>query len=416
MNSVAKQKHLSLVLLGGLRRLRGLGCLFLAAGLLFALALRASAADVTLPEDNTLNWTPLEAYSFFDVDPTNWRSPDDFASGGQQSAKEETSAGPGTVLDNKKTQMVLAPLTRPVNLPLLPSARGGYVESDEMFDFDASGWMSMDRYANKYKMLASDESETDEEALAEAGSPGKDGTEAEEAVQTVQIGRPLKPPVMPGLNQYYDMRISSTEDDNPDNILAQPNRPLNLPVMPGLNVASEPEKLLPESKQAEAKNIPLPGQLEDVLWQDAATAALDSGEEAEINDRQNTLSIRLANLPDTRITPVPGKTVAKKRPSVLEKMMAPKVAAATSKKQPSRNPEVCEALTAYKKQQLAAIERDRETLSALRAAVAELGLANKLDFMSGVTGILSGQAEENAAGQAGADRSRAENASPMAEN
>lgn len=328
-----------MVLLGGLRRLRGLGCLFLAAGLLFALALRASAADVTLPEDNTLNWTPLEAYSFFDVDPTNWRSPDDFASGGQQSAKEETSAGPGT-----------------------------------------------------------------------------DGTEAEEAVQTVQIGRPLKPPVMPGLNQYYDMRISSTEDDNPDNILAQPNRPLNLPVMPGLNVASEPEKLLPESKQAEAKNIPLPGQLEDVLWQDAATAALDSGEEAEINDRQNTLSIRLANLPDTRITPVPGKTVAKKRPSVLEKMMAPKVAAATSKKQPSRNPEVCEALTAYKKQQLAAIERDRETLSALRAAVAELGLANKLDFMSGVTGILSGQAEENAAGQAGADRSRAENASPMAEN
>jgi hypothetical protein len=52
----------------------------------------------------------------------------------------------------------------------------------------------------------------------------------------------------------------------------------------------------------------------------------------------------------------------------------------------------CAALDAYKKRQLAAIESDRQTLSALQNAIAQLGLNKQLDFMIGAGGSLGKQA------------------------
>ena len=52
----------------------------------------------------------------------------------------------------------------------------------------------------------------------------------------------------------------------------------------------------------------------------------------------------------------------------------------------------CAALDAYKKRQLEAIESDRQTLTALQNAIAQLGLQKQLDFLPGVSGSLNAQA------------------------
>ena len=56
----------------------------------------------------------------------------------------------------------------------------------------------------------------------------------------------------------------------------------------------------------------------------------------------------------------------------------------------------CDALTAHKKRQLAAIESDRKTLAALQAAIAELGLGAKLDFMTDANSTLNTSADGTA--------------------
>jgi len=95
--------------------------------------------------------------------------------------------------------------------------------------------------------------------------------------------------------------------------------------------------------------------------------------------------VRLANLPDSRITPIPEGAITKPQPQVLAKVAA----------KPKRNPEVCAAVTAYKKQQLAAIESDRQTLNALQAAIADLGLDKKIDFTHGASGSLATPSTED---------------------
>jgi hypothetical protein len=56
---------------------------------------------------------------------------------------------------------------------------------------------------------------------------------------------------------------------------------------------------------------------------------------------------------------------------------------------PKKTPEeaaACAAIDAYKKQQLQAIQSDRQTLKALQDAIKQLGLQKELNFMAGAQG------------------------------
>ncbi|MDD5586417.1 MAG: hypothetical protein PHY92_05610 [Alphaproteobacteria bacterium] len=262
-------------------------------------------------------------------------------------------------------------------------------EDSEPIDVDGHGWMSLDHYTDKATRFPEALGPVQEESpppppaatdVSQSAPGDEEGTSAD-AEKTgeqalAQPVRPLNLPVMPGLNLGYDVRVTSTVEDMDseagagEGVLAQPTRPLNLPVMPGLGLTDGGKENSDNNRRA--------GPVDEYRWQDAKTAARDafSGEDEE--REQTPLSVRFAGLPDGRMTSVPGAPVTKPH-----KKTQP--AKETSPTAVPRNPEACAALTAYRQRQLAAIESDRQTLNALQAAIAEMGLDKKLDFMNGAS-------------------------------
>jgi|GEM_PF-1921691 len=404
---------------------RAAGGLLLGGGILLGLALRAVAADAGLPEVEPVNWTPLEQYSFFEVDPSGWQALNDYTAESQQDSQEmieveALAAKPEDPATNQSTQVPIAPLARSLNLPGIPLAPGvqrGYVENEEMFEFESSGWMSFERYADKMKRFGGEEISLEETAIATTEAPPDGETTSSPATQTVQMSRPLNLPLMPNLIQNYDIQISSTEDENPEQLLAQPDRALNLPVMPGLGDtgSTRVSAIYPSATDITGTEGEL-GNLPESMWEDATTSSLNPDEADTLERERSQLNVRLAGLPNSQITPIPGKPATKQRSALIAKTTFPKLASknATTPKAATvttpRNPEVCAALTAYKRQQLAAIEKDRETLFALQAAVTELGLTQKLDFLNSVTGSLNNRG--NMAGTAQTDGAKPISDSP----
>lgn len=136
----------------------------------------------------------------------------------------------------------------------------------------------------------------------------------------------------------------------------KPSRPLNLPVMPGLAKPPGP-------------------------YQDAATPASPPGTQWEnLHERQKketAYNLRLATLPNGQIKSIPGK------PALRSHRLPPPAPSPAAP--PPSDPATEKALAdlkAYRQRQLAALESDRRTLAALKEAIADLGLNDKLNFVT----------------------------------
>ena len=248
---------------------------------------------------------------------------------------------------------------------LLFSFGPAYAEDTDPFQLETAHWMSFDRYKEHAKTAVpavEETAKTDKDTNA-ADDNGHfiDGTaEAPINVPSIPVvaapTRPLNPPLMPGMNKGYNVQVNSTEDERP-------------PLAQITHIDTEPTVQLPE------KN-----------WQKASEVARAPSKESEnggdADDDHTPLDIRMSFLPNTRITPIPSpepKTNHGRRPAQAAVLAAAK--APEPKKSPAELA-ACASIDAYKKRQLDAIESDRQTLTALQAAIAQLGLQQQLSFMT----------------------------------
>lgn len=264
-----------------------------------------------------------------------------------------------------------------------------------------------------------------------------------ESFPLVQPRRQLTPPVMPGLAAQQDSTAGEHEQMNDDEIeaadttetaaaataeaeaaraaaLVQKVQKLSLPVLPGMVQSRETADLADDEDEeatglsaaeaeAAAKEAALAAEkaaktaaiiqavrqislpvLPGVGQSTVADATVLAAEESEATTgapaKQNSLSIRYASLPGLR----PATTDKSAAKALVADVAGKKVMTKKGKTVASPPTPACEALTAYRRRQLAAIESDRRTLSALQSAIAELGLDKQLDFLTGSKGRMSG--------------------------
>jgi hypothetical protein len=277
-------------------------------------------------------------------------------------------------------------------------------EDDQPFQMESSSWISFDRYNEKPGHWLTPDERTAAETQPVIVPPPV--TPADMPVITPPT-RPVETAALPGVNNDFDVKVSSTEDDN--------WKP------PSLLLHADDAK--PTKQDAEAQ----------ASWQDAAAFARTNRDKKQVLETINghpAYDVRLSyfpgfitpmpkpdvkkiqlaepkmSLPETppqapasaptskpAATPAPTATVAATPPAVkpatkqaTAQPAAPKMSAADAA--------ACAALDAYKKRQLAAIESDRKTLSALQDAIAKLGLNKQLDFMTGANGSVQASMPE----------------------
>ena len=238
------------------------------------------------------------------------------------------------------------------------------VRADEdPFQIDKGHWMSFDHYkdADKRGILAQPIQKTDVEAPADEAQNTAAISVPAATQTTPAVAAPTRPidlPVMPGMNKGFSVQVNTTEDER----IAPP------PVVDA-NVASDIH-------------------ISDKNWQ-SPSSVTTTKTSSDDDDTVQPLSIRLSYLPDSKITPVPSpehETAEQKaREAVAKGLKIQQQIAQEVKKQPA----VCAAIDAYKKQQLNAIQSDRETLKALQAAIASLGFQKQLGFMTSSAGALN---------------------------
>ena len=203
---------------------------------------------------------------------------------------------------------------------------------------------------------------------------------------------------------------ASNESRQPANheaapVMAAPTRPLVMPVMPGINKgynvrADSTEENAHDSIAVSAKAGPATPQAEN--WhQPHQSPSINSDNETEI-------PVRMSFLPNRRITPLPSTMRGSQdRVGMLQAEMSRPAAAEAPKALPEAvqtptQQAACAAVDRYKQKQLKAIQSDRQTLAALQAAIAQLGLQKQLSFLT----------DPNA----GAATPRASNATPLPTN
>ena len=170
--------------------------------------------------------------------------------------------------------------------------------------------------------------------------------------------------------------------------VAMPKRPIDLPILPGMNkgfavkVNSTDDDYVPPAAAAGNTQVAPDIHLPDKRWVDpnVASPARKAGE----SDEDAPLNVRQSFLPNQKITPTPSAD----HPSALALGRAQLKKAPTKKKDATKQqtPEdaaACAAIDAYKKQQLDAIQGDRQTLQALQEAIKSLGLQKQLGFIAG---------------------------------
>jgi len=234
---------------------------------------------------------------------------------------------------------------------------------DTPFDLESSNWMSFDRYKDQPShWLAPDQRASVEGKPVIAPPPVLPAS----LPNLKTPDQPIETPQLPGVNKNFDIRVDSTEDDH------------LLPVVKPDKDDDKDSNGLPDSAWKNAS---------DVAHQNKADSA-----KSESGGDTSSANVRFTPLPPwfvpphktaaASITPVPVKA-----PPPIVKVAQPVI--------PSPPPPVskadaaaCAALDAYKKHQLEAIESDRQTLTALQNAIAQLGLQKQLDFLPGVNGSL----------------------------
>jgi hypothetical protein len=229
------------------------------------------------------------------------------------------------------------------------------------FAIESGHWMSFDHYkdADKRGILPPKPTVPEPAPVAEETLAPTAPGESAAPPQIAAPARPLDPPLMPGLNKGYTVKVTSTEDDT---------TPSPAPV---INAAAPADIHLAD------KNWQLPQAA--VRYQTNA-----NGDEEEAAP----LAVRMTFLPNAKVTPepTPDYTSAQHaaRQTLAQGVVKPKQAEKTA-------PELaaCAAIDAYKKQQLDAIQSDRQTLKSLQDAIASLGLQKQLGFMTGTDSALN---------------------------
>ena len=233
-------------------------------------------------------------------------------------------------------------------LALMGCAASGAWAADSVPPSEGDGgWMSFERYhggTERAPPVATPEAKTPSEPAA--------------------VARAINPPVMPGVNKGYAVRVDSTEDQAE-----------TLPVVPA-------ESVKPQDVRLREQN-----------WQPLNEFAktVDASASQDDPDASRPLAVRMTFLPSGDIAPV---TAEKEKPGRLERrgLETPPVAKKTTVPVPGENVACVAAIDAYKKKQVSALQSDRQTLEALQAAITQLGLQKQLDFLTNAQGSVSVQA------------------------
>lgn len=227
--------------------------------------------------------------------------------------------------------------------------------STALFVFDSERWVSSESFAAKPSTVAP----APPPSLKEGPQTEEKGASLEKAFMF-----PLsRAPLLPSLNKGYDVIVDTTEDKDEQ------------------KAETSLSDLLVEDGFSENK-------WRTVTVQDDFAALRKSVEdEADIQP----LRIRKSYLPLLGIVPIPtpdqpsfktaGHEYFRKIRADLRKQELTKKKTAEASAQA--------ALDAYKKQQLDALQSDKETLKALQAAIKTLGFTNQLNFVAERGSILS---------------------------
>lgn len=204
------------------------------------------------------------------------------------------------------------------------------------------------------------------------------------------------------LNQYNDSRDSLSsesyaQEDDPlygeqphftdadDSATLDPesettavvSRPVVYPLMPDTKKRGSGDASFSEQRGLDGKPI------DDEQWKDARTAVQDIESQGQ-KGSYASFNVKLSTLPAGRATAQSGAPII--RPHKLMPQMsyarAEKKDSPDNAKTSQEDQKACEALAAHQKKQLQAIESDRQTLNALRAAIAELGVGERLDHLA----------------------------------
>lgn len=194
--------------------------------------------------------------------------------------------------------------------------------------------------------------------VIETPEEGEDENTASPETAAAATVVPEPPPqvrttALPGINTQYDIRIDSTADRAME---TSPNLTTNA---------------------------------ESLAWQDPKQFMLQrESMKLSIQEDENgrRVNIRLPGLPGRKDSPVNVGSVTK---AIDNYTAAPKAKTATAinPAQPQSCPQD-NTLVALRKKQLAALDSDRQTLAALKAAIADLKAENELGYMTTVSGSL----------------------------
>lgn len=222
-------------------------------------------------------------------------------------------------------------------------------KEDNPFALEQQGWRSFERFEETSPSEAPTVAVPQDNAINEPVAE----LPAQQPAEVPQI----RSTTLPAVQTQFDVRIDSTSDDH-----AEP---------------AENEQDVKDSLAKEAWQDP------QKFLEQRAGAKLS----VEEGDEGRKVNIRLPMLPSGRVEPtgaVPLKT-ATDNYTTAKTVKAETVTAAQA-------PAACTgntAVLAAKKKQLAAIDSDRQTLAALKEAIAQLKAEKELGFMTNVSGSLA---------------------------
>jgi len=157
--------------------------------------------------------------------------------------------------------------------------------------------------------------------------------------------------------------------------MAQPERALDMPALPDLKPVSALG--VPSSKEENEAYLKNPEE-----WR--SVAVYDSERVRKEKEANTAFQIRYAPLPDRRVEAIPDKRIS--TPVTSRQANAEKTtktaASKQTKEEEAATTEACKALADQRRKQLEAMEIDRKTLAALKAALSDLKLTDKLSFMA----------------------------------
>lgn len=216
--------------------------------------------------------------------------------------------------------------------------------AENPFDIDSGNWTAFENYKQTPKDSAPKFPDQKKAAAPDPDVPAEESAPPPPAVSLFLT------PAMPGLDKGFDIKIESTEQRQ------------KIP-LPSAKKSTSPDFLLPD------KN-----------W--ASPSSLKMTPKKEENEEENPLNVRMSFLPSQGFAPASHTDSESARTRGHEEQ---RKRLAQKKNVADKTPEVaaaCEALDLYKKQQLDALQSDRETLKALQNAIHSLGLSKQLGYMS----------------------------------